>query len=67
MINHGSQAHHQRDNRGRELVRDGLMTIREAIAFPSARAQHLLGTHGARRPCIHLYWRPASNTKASSC
>jgi len=32
MIDHGSQAHHQRDHRG-ELVQDGLMTIREAIAF----------------------------------
>src|SRR5437899_8667061 len=32
MINHGSLAYHQRDNRG-ELVQDGLMTIPEAIAF----------------------------------
>src|SRR2546426_11182431 len=32
MIDHGSQAHHQRDYRG-ELVQDGLMTIREAVAF----------------------------------
>ena len=32
MIDHGSQAHHRRDHRG-ELVRDGLMTVREAVAF----------------------------------
>ena len=32
MIDHGSQPHKQRDHRG-ELVQDGLMTIREAIAF----------------------------------
>ena len=32
MINHESQPHHQRNNRG-ELVQDGLLTIREAIAF----------------------------------
>ena len=32
MIDHGSQTHHQRDHCG-ELVQDGLMTIREAVAF----------------------------------
>ena len=32
MIDHEAQPHHQRDHRG-ELVQDGLMTIREAIAF----------------------------------
>ena len=32
MIDNGSQAHHQRDHR-EELVQDGLMTIREAVAF----------------------------------
>ena len=32
MIDHVSQARHQRDHRG-ELVQDGLMTIREAAAF----------------------------------
>ena len=32
MIDHESQAHHQRHHR-EELVQDGLMTIREAVAF----------------------------------
>ena len=32
MIDHEAQPHHQRDHRG-ELVQEGLMTIREAIAF----------------------------------
>ena len=32
MIDHRTQAHQQRDHR-EELVKDGLMTIREAIAF----------------------------------
>ena len=32
MIDHESQSHHQRHNR-EELVQDGLMTIREAVAF----------------------------------
>ena len=32
MIDHGSQADHQQDHR-EELVQDGLMTIREAVAF----------------------------------
>ena len=32
MIDHGSQADHQRNHR-EELVQDGLMTVREAVAF----------------------------------
>ncbi len=32
MLDHGSQTQYQRGHRG-ELVQDGLMTIREAIAF----------------------------------
>ncbi len=32
MIHHEREAYHQQDHRG-ELVQDGLMTIREAVAF----------------------------------
>ena len=32
MIDHAAQGHPRQDNRG-ELVQDGLMTIREAVAF----------------------------------